>query len=206
MSIFRDIDDIIRDTRLQPTQPTAVVTNSNENQDEILSISADSDVIEKYYLMEADGTIKKSSTKLKPRQYQPLDLYNNDEKLGEYKKVDIQDDIQNNLFQYKTDVTLTNYNPDSSEDEMNNITVLNKEYSNNVFRYVGGYKNMDLKYQKKLNKIKNKLDKIKLEYPEYYYLNGGLKLDHKINKESNCDNINFSNVEKLINKFKKFRI
>ena len=65
---------------------------------------------------------------------------------------------------------------------------------------------MDIKYKNKLNKIKGKIDKIKINYPEYYYLNGGLKLDHKINKEFNCDYINFSNAEKIIKQFNKFRI
>ena len=201
MSIFRDIDDIIMD------RPKVLISSPPETiieDEEKIDIDSDSEKFGKYYIMEKDGTISRSKAKLDIK-YEPLNLYIDDEKLGSYKATTIIDDLEN-ISKYATDVKLTNYTMDSSEEEMNNINILKKEYSTNVFKYVGGYKNMDIRYKNKLNKVKNKLYKIKIYYPEYYYLHGGLKLDHKINKELTNDYINFSNVEKIIKRFNKFKI
>lgn len=201
MSIFRDIDEIFDD---KPKKIKTASEKKDEKEEDNIDIDSDTEKFGKYYIMEKDGSIVRSTTKLEIK-YEALNLDIDDEKLGNYKPINITNDLEN-IPKYATDIKLTNYMMDSSDEELNNINVLKKEYSTNVFKYGGGYKNMDLKYHNKLNKLKNKLDKLKINYPEYYYLHGGLKLDHKINKELSSDFISFYNVEKIIKLFNRFKI
>jgi hypothetical protein len=207
MSIFRDVDEIIKDYSIKSSsnqEKSSSNKKANEDSEDAIDIDSDSEKFGKYYIMEKDGSIYRSKTKLEIN-YEPLNLNKDDEKLGSYNPKNIINDLEN-ISRYATDVKLTNYVMDSSEEEINNIKVLNKEYSNNVFKYVGGYKNMDTKYKNKLNKIKNKLDKLKINYPEYYYLNGGLKLDHRINRELTKNYISLSKADKIIKKYHKIKI
>lgn len=183
----------------------SITDNSNEDTKKDIKIEIKKET--KEFLVRGD--------KFKILQYKDDDDIYEPPNLRGYKPQKIEEFI-NELVKkknIKSDVYIDPMDSDS-DNQIDNVTIINNLKSNKIF--FGGSLDQSLKNNKsiyfklisnktnKLLNIKKELDKIKLLFPEYYYLNGGFKLDNGIEDCITTGNLN--KIDKLIKNYKKFKL